>query len=118
MVAVAALVVEPRQADAVGDALGVVGAAVALVVFHAAPELGGAVFAQVVGQTLPDQPQLQAVVPHQTAVGIDGVQMVEKVHGAASFERVWQQYSTLFRACIEKERRNLLRRSFYQKRSW
>ena len=90
VVEVAALVVQPRQADAVGDALGVVGTAVALIVLHAAPELGGAVLAQVVGQALPDQTKLPAIVPHQTAMGVDGVQMVKKMHGAASFELVWQ----------------------------
>ena len=73
VVAVAPLVVQPRQTHAVFQALLVVGAAPALVVFYAPPKLRGAVFAQVVGQTLPHQTQLEAIVPHQAPVTVDGM---------------------------------------------
>ena len=80
MVEVAALVVQPRQADAVFLAFLVVGTAVPLVVFGAAPELRGTVFAQIMGQSLPHQPQPQAVVPHQTPVAAHRAQMLPDVH--------------------------------------
>lgn len=61
VVAVAALVVQPGQTDAVFQALLIVGAAPALIVFAAAPEFRRAVFGEVVGQALPHQTQLQAI---------------------------------------------------------
>ena len=85
VVAIPPLVMQPRQADAVGDTLGVIGTAITLIVFHAAPEFRGTVLAQVVCQSLPHQSQLPAIVPYPTAVRIYGVQVIEQVHGAASF---------------------------------
>lgn len=60
------MVVQPRQAQARGLPLGIVRAAVALIVVDTAPELGGAVFAQVVRQTLPDQAEPEAVFGAQS----------------------------------------------------
>ena len=80
VVAVAALVVQPGQAHAGLAALLIVGAAEALVVFGAAPELRGTVLAQVVGQALPIQAQLEAVAPHQPAMAVYGFQMFPNVH--------------------------------------
>ena len=80
VVAVAALMVQPRQADAVFLALLVVGTAVPLVIPGAAPELRGTIFAQIMGQALPHQPQPQAVVPHQTPVAAYRAQMLPDVH--------------------------------------
>ena len=85
MVTVAALMVQPRETDAVDHALLIVGAAVTLIVFHAAPELGRGVLAQSVGQALPIKPQTEAVFPHQPPMTVDGVQMIEKMHGRTSF---------------------------------
>ena len=80
VMAVAALVVQPGQAHAGFAALLVVGAAKALVILGAAPELRGAVLAQVMGEALPIQAQTKAVVPHQAAVASDGFQMFPNVH--------------------------------------
>ena len=86
MVAVAALVVEPGQAEACLPPLLVVGGAIALVVSGAPPELHWRVFGQIVGQTLPNQPQLHTVVTHQCAVAPDGIPMFLDVHKNASPE--------------------------------
>ena len=80
VMAVAALVVQPRQAQARGLPLGIVRAAVALIVVDTAPELGGAVFAQVVRQTLPDQAEPEAVFAHKPPVAVDRAQMCEELH--------------------------------------
>ena len=88
VVAVAALVVQPGQTDAVFQTLLIVGAAPALIVFAAAPEFRRAVFGEVVGQALPHQTQLQAIAADQPAVTIHGMEMGAELHGTASFRVV------------------------------
>ena len=81
VVAVAALVVHPGAAVALGLPLGVVGTVVPLEVADAHPELPGGVLGEVVGQPLPVEPQAEAVPADQPAVMIDGVEMLPEMHG-------------------------------------
>ena len=80
VVAVAALVMQPRMAHAVLDALGIIGAAVALIELDAPQKFGRGVFAQIVEQTLTIQTQLKAVASYPAAVGVDSFQMCAKGH--------------------------------------
>ena len=81
VVAVAALVVHPGAAAALGLPLGVVGAAVPLEVPDAHPELPGGVLGEVMSQALPVEPQAEAVPADQPPVMIDGVEMLPEMHG-------------------------------------
>src|SRR5699024_5886208 len=79
-----ALVVEPGGGVALGLSLGLVGAVVPLVVDAPRDELGGAVFAQVVGQPLGVEPALETILHHQQLVPGDGLEMARNVHGVLS----------------------------------
>ena len=71
MVLVAALMVQPGGAVALGLALGVVGAARPLPVFGPGPELHGGQLAYIVGQALPVQPAAETIFHHQHFVMAD-----------------------------------------------
>ena len=73
VVAVAPLVMELGKAHAVLAALGVVRAAIPLIILDAAEEFRGAVFAQIVPYSLCIQAEAKTVPPHQTAVTCDGL---------------------------------------------
>ena len=81
MVAVTALMMHPGGAVALGFALAVVGAVVALKVLYTGPELHRGVLGKVVGQPLPVKPQTKAVFAHQCAVVVHGFQMSPEVQG-------------------------------------
>ena len=81
MVAVAAVVMHPGGAVPEFLPLGVIGAVIALKIFGAGPELHRGVFGQVVGQTLPVEPQAEAVFPYQCPMVIDSFQMAPEIQG-------------------------------------
>ena len=80
MMLVAPLVVQPRRGVALGCALRLVGAVVALIIDAPGDELGGAVLAQVVGKALLIQPAFKAVFHHQQLVPGDSLEMTLDVH--------------------------------------
>ena len=80
VMAVAPLVVEPGEAHAVFAPLGVVRAAVALIILDAAPEFRGAVLAYVMRQPLIVQAEAKTVLPHQMAMMRDGLKMLDGAH--------------------------------------
>ena len=65
---------------AVFFALGVIGAVVALEIFHTGPEFRGGVFGQIVGQALPVQPQPETIFPNQRSVMMNCFQMAPEIH--------------------------------------
>ena len=90
MVLVAALVVEPGGGVAHIQPLHLVGAAVALIVLCPHQEFSGAVFAQIVEQSLTVQSHPEAVVHHTQLMGGDGLKMSQPIcHSVAPTEIVY-----------------------------
>ena len=81
MVLVAPLVVQPGEGYACGLALRVVRAAVALVVFRAGEKFRRGVFAEIMAESLPIEPQTKAVLADQITVPGDGFEMGDRMHG-------------------------------------
>jgi hypothetical protein len=70
--AVSTLVMEPGGAIALLPPLLVIGAVVTLKIFDSRPEFRRRVFGQIVRQSLPIEPQPEAVFPHEGAVPVYG----------------------------------------------